>query len=58
MKRKKSDSMNTKKKKTDHIYRESRNWNSVISADTNIENVKVFHVFLGKNIQSDKTIYE
>ena len=50
--------MNTKKKKTDHIYRESRNWNSVISADTNIENVKVFHVFLGKNIQSDKTIYE
>lgn len=49
----------TKKKNTEHIERESLNWNGVISADPNIENVKVFHVFLGgKNIQSDKTIYE
>ena len=48
----------TKKKNTEHIYRESRNWNGVISVDPNIENVKLFHVFLGKNIKSDKTIYE
>ena len=53
----KSDNI-TKKKNTEHIYRESLNWNGVISADPNIENVKLFHVFLGKNIQSDKTIYE